>query len=153
MRIPTGDEGSAPPLGSGSTDFMVGLTAAHESRRWYVFGDVRIMRPGRGAGGLRGGMATFADVAVGLRPRQTGYREGDMVYLLELNWESNRRARQGGGPVPGSAAERLFLSPGFFYTFTNYALKGGIQFPISEDLDGGGPAADWRASLAFEVHL
>ncbi|MFQ5444480.1 MAG: transporter [Nitrospinales bacterium] len=40
-KFPTGDENKKPKLGSGSADFLLGLAAARESRRWYFFGDFR----------------------------------------------------------------------------------------------------------------
>ena len=41
IKLPTGDDEADLPLGTGSTDFLFGLTAGHEGRRLYAFGDIR----------------------------------------------------------------------------------------------------------------
>ena len=53
IKLPTGDDGATPRLGSGSTDFVGGLLYGHESRRWYYNLAARYRLNTEGAGGRR----------------------------------------------------------------------------------------------------
>ncbi len=153
VKLPTGDDDKTLRLGSGSTDYLFGLAVARESLKWYYFGDVRYRLNTEGGGGLRAGNAFFADLAIGVRPRKTVYLRPDLVVIAELNFESRDRKELFGVDAADSGGTRLFLSPSFFYTYRNWALKGGIQFPVDQDLNGNQPESDYRFSLAVETHL
>ncbi len=153
VKLPTGDDDKTPRLGSGSTDYLFALAIARESLKWYYFGDVRYRLNTEGGGGLRAGNAVFADLAIGVRPRKTVYLRPDLVVIAELNFELRDRNELFGVDVADSGGTRLFLSPSFFYTYRNWALKGGIQFPVDQDLNGNQPESDYRFSLAVETHL
>ena len=153
VKLPTGDEDKAPRLGSGSTDYLFALAVARESLKWYYFGDVRYRLNTEGGGGLRAGNGVFADLAIGIRPWKIKYLRPDLVVIAELNFESRDRNEFFGVDVADSGGTRLFLSPSFFFTYRNWALKGGIQFPVEQDLNGNQPESDYRFSLAVETHL
>lgn len=153
VKLPTGDDDKTPRLGSGSTDYLFALTAARESLKWYYFGDVRYRLNTEGGGGLRAGNGFFVDFAIGIRPWKTDYLRPDLVVIAELNYESRNRDELFGVDVADSGGSRLFLSPSFFLTYRNWALKGGIQFPVDQDLNGNQPESDYRFSLAVETHL
>ena len=150
-ELPTGDDDTTPRLGSGSTDFLVGLTAARESLVWYYFGDVRYRLNSRDDG-LKIGDRFFADVAIGIRPRPTEYLKLDLVLLAELNWESRQRNELYGVDVGNTGGDLLFLSPSFFLTYRNWAVKGGVQLPVQHNLHGDQPEDDYRFKLAVELH-
>ena len=153
VKLPTGDDDKTPRLGSGSTDYLLALAVARESLKWYYFGDVRYRLNTEGSGGRRAGNVVFADFAIGIRPRKTVYLRPDLVVIAELNFESRDRNELFGVDVADSGGTRLFLSPSFFFTYRNWALKGGIQFPVDQDLNGNQPESDYRFSLAVETHL
>ncbi len=102
---------------------IVGTAVGHESRRWYFFADIRR------------GDKLYIDGAVGIRPWLTEYLKPDLVLLTELNYES-----EGG-------YNAYFLSPAFFFTYRNVAIKGGIQIPLkSEDVEK-------RSAISVEIHF
>jgi hypothetical protein len=153
VKLPTGDPDESPRLGTGSTDFLFGLAAGRESLRWYYFGDLRYRLNTEGEGDLRQGDRFFADAAVGIRPWPARYLRPDLVLLAEINAEVEGRAERRGTELPDSGGRRLFVSPGFFLTYRNWALKGGVQIPLRQDLNGDQPEEDYRFALALEVHL
>ncbi len=153
VKLPTGNDDKTPRLGSGSTDYLFALAVARESLKWYYFGDVRYRLNTEGGGGLHAGNAVFADLAIGIRTRGVEYLRPDLVVIAELNFESQDRNELFGVDIADSGGTRLFLSPSFFYTYRNWALKGGIQFPVNQDLNGNQPESDYRFSLAVETHL
>ena len=153
IKTPTGDDGSTPRLGSGSTDYLFALTAARESLVWYYFGDIRYKLNTEGGGGLKAGDRILADLAIGARPWPTEYLKPDIVFMGELNWERYMRDETGGVDVADSGGDRLFISPSFFFTYRNLAVKGGVQIPVYQDLHGEQSEEEYRFKLAVEFHF
>jgi outer membrane putative beta-barrel porin/alpha-amylase len=151
-KSPTGDGNEKPKLGSGSIDFLFGLAVARESRRWYYFGDFRY-RLNTEADQFKAGDKIFADAAIGIRPWLTEYLEPDWVFLVEMNWETQQRNELFGQDVSNSGGDRLFISPAFFLTYRNWAVKGGVQVPVYQNLYGNQPEVDYRFALAMEYHF
>ncbi len=149
VKLPTGDDGRTPRLGSGSTDFVGGLLYGHESRRWYYNLAARYRLNTEGGGGLEKGDRQFLDIVGGVRPVLSGYLEPDAVVFLELNWENAGRDNLAGADVANSGGWELFLSPGIFATYRNVALRTGVQIPIAHGLNGTQSESDYR--FKFEV--
>ncbi len=147
LKLPTGDDGRTPRLGSGSTDFVGGLLHSLESRRWYYTTAMRYRLNTGGGGDLEKGDKVFLDLVGGVRPVLTGYKEADTVLFLELNWENAERDTLAGAGVTDSGGWTLFLSPGVFWTYRVYALTAGVQVPIAENLNGAQPSSDYRFKL------
>ncbi len=149
VKLPTGDDGRSPRLGSGSIDFVGGLLYGHESRRWYYNLAARYRLNTEGAGGLEKGDRQFLDLVGGVRPVLTGYLEPDAVVFIELNWEHAGRDQLNGAAVANTGGWELFLSPGLFATYRNVALRTGVQIPIARGLNGDQPESDYR--FKFEI--
>ncbi|MBT7942680.1 MAG: hypothetical protein HN719_04905 [Alphaproteobacteria bacterium] len=146
-KLPTGDDDKSPRLGSGSADFVGGLIHGLESRRWYYNTAVRYRLNTEGGGDLEKGDKVFLDIAGGVRPVLSKYREADTVLFLELNGERTARDTLNGSSVTDSGGWELFLSPGIFWTYRNYALTSGVQIPIAENLNGSQAESDYRFKL------
>ncbi len=108
-----------------------GMAYGFESLRWYRWAGLRW---GRGAGKTR----WRADLALGWRPTLPHSTRPDTVWLLELNGED--------GP-----ARRLFLAPGVFWTWRNFAVKGGAQLPLPRPATG--KTAQRRLLATLEWHF
>jgi hypothetical protein len=149
----TGDEHTAPALGTGTTDTILGLAYGYEGRKWYRWASARYRRNGENQAGLRRGDKLLVDLVLGIRPRLTTYMEADTVWLLELNGEHGKRAEFGGVVRPDTGGTEWFLSPGIFWSKRNFAVKAGVQVPIASDLNGAQSESDYRAKLVLEWHL
>jgi outer membrane putative beta-barrel porin/alpha-amylase len=147
-KLPTGTKNKIPPVGSGSTDITLGLLHGLESRRWYYNMAARYRMSSSGNGGLKKGGKLLLDVVGGIRPVLSGYKEPDTVFFLEANFESSGRDSASGIELVNTGGWELFLSPGVFWTYRNYAIIGGIQIPIAERLNGIQPKSDYRVKLA-----
>ncbi len=147
-KLPTGDDDSNPRLGSGSADFVGGLLHGLESRRWYYNLAARYRLNTEGGGNLEKGDKVFLDIVGGVRPVLSEYRDADTVLFLELNWERAARDSLAGADVTDSGGWELFLSPGIFWTYRNYAVTSGLQIPVVENLNGAQPTSDYRFKLA-----
>ena len=146
-KLPTGDDDRSPRLGSGSADFVGGLLHGLESRRWYYNTAFRYRLNTEGGGNLDKGDKLFLDLVGSIRPLLTGYREADTVVFLELNWKRAARDTLAGADVTDSGGWELFLSPGIFWTYRNYAVTSGLQIPIAENLNGAQPTSEYRFRL------
>jgi len=151
--LDNGDDKENPPLGSGTTDTLLGFTYGYESLKWYRWTSIRYRRNGENGAGLRQGDKLFFDLAVGIRPTPPSYLRPDTVWLLELNREQGQRAELNGVEVSNTGGTEWYLSPGIFWTQRNFAVKAGVQLPIASNLNGSQAESDYRAKLEFEWHL
>ena len=152
LKLPTGDEDVVPRLGTGSVDVTAGLAAGYEGRRWYGFVSGRYRLNTKGAEGREKGDRVFVDLVGGFRPILSEYREPDTVLMLELNWEYAERDELGGISAADSGGSELFISPVIWWTFRQVAIRGGVQIPIAESLNGTQPASDYRGLVELVYH-
>jgi len=147
IKLPTGDDTRTPRLGSGSTDFTGGLLHGLESRRWYYNTDARYRLNTEGGGGLKKGNKVLLDLVGGVRPVLTSYKKPDTVLFFEINWEDAGHDSLNGADVADTGGWELFASPGIFWTYRFFAVTGGVQIPIAENLNGSQPTSDYRFKL------
>ncbi|MCH7694093.1 MAG: transporter [Proteobacteria bacterium] len=152
-KLPTGDDGGRPRIGSGSTDGIGGLAIGYESRRWYWFASGVYRANTEGAGGLEKGDRQFLNVVGGVRPVLTEYDEPDTVLMVELNWEHAGRDDLNGAGLVNTGGWELFLSPVVWWTYGQLAIRGGVQIPIAEGLNGDQATSDYRARIEFIYHF
>ena len=148
-----GDDQENPPLGSGTTDALLGITYGYESLKWYRWTSLRYRRNGENGVGQRRGDKWLLDFVVGIRPTPPIYLKPDTLWILELNGEQGQRADLNGTPLPNTGGSEWFISPGIFWTLRNFAIKAGVQLPVTSDLNGNQAESDYRAKLEFEWHL
>jgi len=153
VMLDNGNDETNPPLGSGTTDTLLGFTYGYESLKWYRWTSIRYRHNGENRAGLRGGGKWLLDFAMGYRPTMPLYLKPDTVWILELNGEQSQRAELNGSARANTGGTEWFISPGIFWTLRNVAIKAGIQLPIASNLKGGQAESDYRAKLEFEWHL
>ncbi|VAX31268.1 hypothetical protein MNBD_NITROSPIRAE01-441 [hydrothermal vent metagenome] len=151
LKLPTGDDQGPLPLGSGSPDLLFGVTAGHEGRRLYLFGDLRY-KLNTEANDRKEGDTFFYDAAIGFRPILTDYYRPDLVLLLEMNAEIAQKDTQSGIKNVNSGGETIWLGPNFLLSYRNLMLKGGVRFPIVQDLNGTQLGSDYEGVIAVEFH-
>lgn len=149
LKTDSGDD----DIGTGTTDSILGLAYGYEGRKWYRWAALRYRFNGENDAGLRRGDKVLFDLVGGIRPKQTGYREPDTVWLLELNGEFGQRAEFNGTELADTGGSEWFISPGIFWTQRNFAVKAGVQIPLASDLNGNQEKTDYRARLILEWHL
>lgn len=152
VKLPTGSDHGRVPLGTGSTDPLLGFAIGHESRTWYGFATVRYLLRTR-HDGLDRGDRIFYDFATGLRPWRTGYLEPDLVFLLEFNGVATLRDRTSAGAVPSTGGNVGWLGPTALLSYRNLMTKAGVQIPVYSSLRGRQKRPDLRAVLAIEYHF
>ena len=153
LKTDNGDDRRDPPLGTGTTDAVVGFTYGYESLEWYRWAGVRYRHSGENAAGLQRGDKWLFDLVGGWRPSPPRYREPDTVWMLELNAEYGGKAVLNEVELGDTGGTEVFLSPGIMWTLRNFAVKAGIQLPAYADLNGSQAKSDYRARLELEWHL
>ncbi len=153
VALPTGDDDGRPPVSTGSTDVIAGLTTGYEARRWYWFASSVYRANVGGAGGLEVGDQQFLNLVGGIRPVLGPYDRPDTVLMVELNWERSGRDRINRVGLADSGGWGLFISPVFWWTYRQWAVRGGIQIPLASDLRGRQPSPDYRARLELVYHF
>ncbi len=152
VKAPTGRHHGRRRLGTGTVDFLAGLTAAYESRRWYAFGTVRgLLRTSHG--GFEPGDRIALELAGGIRPRLSGYREPDLVVLLEGNGVAEGTARRNGRRLRNTGGFVGWLGPTALLSHRNWMLKLGLQIPVASSLHGGRDRPRHRSIAAVEYHF
>ncbi len=153
VKLDSGDH----HIGSGTTDALLGFTYGYESLKWYRWASIRYRfnqdRTLNNQDDLQRGDRLFVDLAGGYRPKINDYREADTVWLLELNGEYNQSNLFNGVGINNTGGSQWFVSPGILWTLRNFAIKAGLQIPLSANLKGDQANSDYRARLEFEWHL
>jgi Putative MetA-pathway of phenol degradation len=152
VKVPLGNQSSDPPLGSGSIDFLAGATISRDALRSYLWTSA-LLRVNGEAFGIKRGKEYRYDAAVGLRPWIPTYTGLDLLLLVELNGVTADRLVVGGVEQAQTGGTILALSPGFWLTRRNWALKGGLKLPVLQDLRGDQPELDYTVVLAIETHM
>ncbi len=152
IKLPTGEDETAPPLGTGTTDVLAGLSYGYESRTWYHFATFRYLwRTDRN--GFNPGDRVFYDVAVGYRPWRREYLEWDFVTLLEMSGKCDFKSELEGAELLNSGGNTIWLGMTGLFSYRNLMIKGGVQFPVSQSFKGNQAKDGLRAVLAFEYHF
>lgn len=152
VKLPTGPSGGDLPLGTGSTDVVGALTYGHEGRRWYWWADVRYAMTTVGDGINRGDVF-FYDAAFGVRPWLLRYDEPDLVVLAEVNGRRFGAAERSGIEAPNTGGNIVTAGPAFFFTYRNYAIKGGVALPVWWSMNGTQPDPGIEGIVALEGHF
>jgi len=153
VKFPTGSTSGSVALGSGSTDFLVGGAASQDGRRYYAWTSLVYRINTEGWQGRTNGNLLQASVAGGVRPYLPEFYDPDLLLLVELNSQFRQRDTGKISDRQNTGGNSLFISPGFWLTYRNWALKGGVQIPVLQDLNGRQPELDYRALLAVEYHF
>lgn len=146
--IPTGGK-----LGRDKPSLLAGLAHGREGLSWYYFVDARYLYHVEDNDN-KPGDRLFLDAAYGLRPVLRGLEETDIVYFFELNYLHEKRAEVNGLTDPDSGGDFLFFSPEILISPTNrLMLRGGVQIPIVQSLNGRQEPKDFITKIAVEYRF
>ncbi len=152
VKVPLAEASGDPPLGSGSTDFLAGATVSRDGLRSYLWLSGLVRVNGEAFGRQLGNEYRY-DAAVGVRPWIPTFRGIDPLLLVEFNGVTAARAVVDGVAQSASGGTILAVSPGFWLTYRNWALKGGIKLPVLHRLRGNQPELDYAVILSIETHM
>ncbi len=152
VKVPLGNTGSDPPLGSGSTDYLAGATVSRDGLRSYVWASALLRLNGEAFGRKRGNEYRY-DAAVGIRPWIPRYTGLDLLPLVEVNGVTADRTVVNGLEQADTGGTVVAISPGFWLTHRNWALKGAVKLPVFQELRGSQPEFDYTVVFSIETHM
>lgn len=140
-------------LGREKPSLLAGLAHGREGLYWYYFVDARYLYHVED-NDTKPGDRLHLDVAYGLRPELRGLEETDIVYFFELNYLHERKARINGFANANSGGDFIFFSPEILISPTNrIMLRGGVQIPILQSLNGQQAPKDFVLKTAVEFRF
>jgi hypothetical protein len=91
----------------------------------------------------------------GFRPRvlRKDYPFWDWRLFGELTGERDSRLLIGGVPMQGTEAYQVFLGPTTLGIYKNFAISGGVQFPIYRNVGALLPRERVRVAINFTYFL
>ena len=95
----------------------------------------------------------LADLAVGFRPWLRPYKSWDLVLLWENSYLFSAKDEVDDLKVANSRGHEILSGPTFLWSIRNLMIKGGIQFPLWQNLQGDQEERDFRALIAAEYHF
>jgi len=111
--------------------FYTAISSGLASRSLYLWGGVSNMHFAESAGDRRPNVITYSAVW-GYRPPplQKEYPHWDWRVFAEMTGDNSSRVQRAGQLMPGTGGNQVFVGPTALGIYKNYAIEGGIQFPV-----------------------
>ena len=152
VKLPVASSGKEPALGSGATDFIGGATISRDGLRYYLWVSGLVKVNGEAFGRRRGNEYRY-DAAIGVRPWIPTYTGVDPLLLVEFNGVTADQTVVNGSEQTQTGGTILAVSPGFWLTRRNLALKGAVKIPVVQNLGAQEAELNYTVVFAFEVHM
>jgi hypothetical protein len=126
------------------------LSTGIASRSHYVWGGVGNMHFAERLGDRRPNTVAYSAVW-GYRPPpfQKEYPHWDWRMFAEMSGDSSSKVRRAGQLMPGTGGHQVFVGPTALGIFRNYAIEGGIQFPVYRNVAPMQMQERYRFALNF----
>jgi len=120
------------------------------SRSHYVWGGVGLTAFAENDGDRRPNLLSYSFVW-GYRPPalRKDYPEWDWRLFAEMTGENSAKIRRAGHPMPGTGGHQVFLGPTALGIYKNYAIEGGVQFPVYRDVGSNFQREKVRYAINF----
>jgi hypothetical protein len=154
VKLPTGDENDAIPLGTGSVDYGASAVATWIKARWGLYGEL-IYFYNTSDGGIDYGNRFGYNVALGYRlipGVYDRYPQPQLNLYLELNGSEAGQTEIDGVENPNSGGSLLFVSPGIQYIGgRRWLTEASVQLPVVDEPNGTQLGTSWAASIGVRI--
>ncbi len=155
-KLPTGDDETPVPLGTGSLDYGGSVVAGWIKGRWGLYGEA-IYIHNTSNGDIDYGDRVGYHAALGFRLLPWVYERypsPQFNLYLELNGNTIGHTDVAGTKNPDSGGSELFLSPGIqFVGGRKWLVEASLQLPVRNEPNGTQLGTDWTASVGMRVLL
>jgi len=128
---------------------MAGIVSGVTSRSHYVWVGSTYQRYAAAAGDRRSDLL-FYTFAYAYRPQRLRKDKGwDWRIFGECTGERLGVLERAGADVPGSRSNQVFVGPTTLGVYKNYAVSGGVQFAVYQNLGPIYPRERVRVSINF----
>jgi hypothetical protein len=120
------------------------------SRSHYLWGGIGNVHFAEKRGDQRANVVTYSAVW-GYRPPawQKEYPRWDWRMFAELTGDRAGTMRHAGSPMPGTGGHQLFLGPTALGIYKNYAIEGGVQWPLYRNIGSALQRERFRFAVNF----
>ncbi|MBS1988857.1 hypothetical protein JST56_07790 [Candidatus Dependentiae bacterium] len=137
-----------PIIDNSSLDFVLGTAGAFETTRFYHFASL-IGRLNTAARHIKMGNQFFYSYAFGFRLEMPDVDKVDWVFLIDVDGIWTEKTRVNGSRLTNTGSNVIFAGPSFFRSQGNAMIKGGIQVPIAQHINGLQEKNDFRLMLGL----
>lgn len=141
-----------PIIDNNSMDFFLGAAGSFETTKYYHFASLKY-RINTYAHSIREGDQFFYSYAFGYRPRKPDIKKLDWVFLIDVDGTWTDKTKVGGAKIANSGGTFIFIGPSFFCSKENFMLKGGIQIPAIQHVNGIQEKADLRYMVGIFIQF
>jgi len=122
----------------------------YASRSHYLWGGIGYTHFAEAEGDQRPRIHNYS-LVWGYRPKplRKDYPHWDWRGFIEATGEDVGRIRKAGLPMPGTDGRQVFVGPSALGIWKNYAIEGGIQFPVYRDTGPSFEREKFRVALNF----
>lgn len=91
------------------------------------------------------------NVSIAYRPFKIDYYKPDIVFFVETAGNIYQKSLLESEKVIKSGGSDIAVAPTFFFTYRNFALRGGVQFGVWNSTYVTKPESNYK--LTFELHI
>jgi len=126
------------------------VAAGVASRVHYFWAGIANTHYAESSGDQRPNIFTYT-LVYGYRPPagRKDYPHIDWRLFAEMTGENTTKARRAGLTLPGTGGDQVFLGPSALVIYKNYAVEGGVQFPVFRDVGPNFQRERLRFALNF----
>lgn len=130
--------------------FWAAATTGFASRSHYLWGGAGYQRFAEGDGDRRPDLL-FYSLAWAYRPPawQKDYPHWDWRFFVEMTGEKSGPLLHNSTRMPGTGGHQIFVGPTTLGIYKNYAIEGGVQFPVYRDVGARFQEEDLRFAVNF----
>ncbi len=130
--------------------FWLAAATGYASRGHYLWAGTGYKRFAESNGDRRSDLRFFSFVW-GYRPSawRRDHTDWDWRLFVELTGEDSGGLRQRDQRIPGAGGRQLFLGPTALGIYGNYAIEGGVQFPVYRDVGNLHQKEEMRFAFNF----
>lgn len=149
-HLDTGSQSSAPALGNGAPEVMLGSAAARDALFLYLWGSVRAFVPIPGGRSLTPWGLSVSG-AIGTRFWEPSIGGADIVVMLETEYHAESPAQRHGHQVANTGHQRWSVGPGMFFYYDQFEFKAGVQITAWGRARGRQYLTDAKAAIGIGV--
>lgn len=139
-----------PAQGDQPTTMKLAMTVGQEALKLYWFASA-----GYAArftdNELEPGNNVLYNFSIGYRPFKVDYYKPDLVLFIETTGNAFQKSKMNGELMGQSGGTNLAIAPTIFLTYKNLAVRGGMQFGLSNSAYA--PKIERNVRVTIELHI
>jgi hypothetical protein len=154
IKLPTGNDETLPPLGTGSTDYFFTTVVGWIQGRVGVYGEgIFNLNTSNDLVDFGNGVAYNLALRYRLLPVvYESYPSPQLNAYVELNGTTIGKSKIGGARADRTGGTVVFLSPGLqFIGGRRWLIEGTFQIPVVNDPNGIQLGTSWTASFGTRI--